>query len=208
MMTDRPVVFVVDDDAAVRKALSVLLDSHGYLVETFPSAEAFLSREPFHGIGCLLLDVKMDGTSGLELQQVLIQRASMLPIIFISGQATISMSVQALRSGAITFLEKTCGEEELILAINEALASAKRLIKANKSKAKAKALLQRLSPREMEVYQLILKGILNKQIAAELQIAEQTVKLHRHSIYSKLGVHSVPELISIALVAGMAKADF
>lgn len=200
---DRPVVFIVDDDAAVQKSLSVLLDSHGYVVETFASADAFLGREPFDGVGCLILDVKMEGTSGLELQQLLVYRSNRLPIIFISGQATVSMSVQALRSGAITFLEKTCGETELIVAINEALARSKKLYLTNKNKTKAKSLLHRLSPRELEVFRLILTGMLNKQIAAELHIAEHTVKLHRHSISRKLELHSLPEWISIAQLAGL-----
>jgi FixJ family two-component response regulator len=201
-MEIQPVVFVVDDDFSVRKSLSLLLDSHGYRVESFNGAEEFLARAPYEGVGCVVLDVNMEGINGLELQQLLIQRYSKLPIIFISGQATISMSVQALRAGAITFLEKPCSEKELIIAINEALSTSRKSIKEKKSRAKAMALLKTLSPREVDVLRLILTGMLNKQVAGELSIAEHTVKLHRHSITEKLGVKSIPEMIEIAKTAG------
>jgi FixJ family two-component response regulator len=146
----------------------------------------------------------MEGINGLELQQLLVARSSNIPIVFISGQATISMSVQALKSGAITFLEKPCSEKDLIIAINEALASSRKSIKEKKSSFRAKMLLNRLSPRELDVFRLILSGMLNKQVAGELKIAEHTVKLHRHSISEKLGVKSIPEMIQIAQTAGFS----
>jgi len=203
-METTPIVFVIDDDPAVRKSLSLLLDSHGYRVETYPGAEAFLSQGQYKGVGCLLLDVKMDGMSGLDLQALLNQRSEHLPIIFMSGHGNISMSVQALRAGAVTFLEKPCGEKELIVSINEALAASRKSIKEKKGKVIAKKLIQTLSPRETEVLRLVLQGKLNKQIAGELQIAEHTVKLHRHSITDKLGVKSVAEMIQIARRAGFS----
>jgi FixJ family two-component response regulator len=203
-MNNQPVVFVIDDDSSVRKSLSLLLDSHGYLVESFEGAEAFLSRQPFDGVGCMVLDVNMEGINGLELQQLLMSRSSNIPIVFISGQATISMSVQALKSGAITFLEKPCSEKDLIIAINEALAISRKSIKEKKNSSRAKMLLNRLSPRELDVFRLILSGMLNKQVAGELNIAEHTVKLHRQSISEKLGVKSIPEMIQIAQTAGFS----
>jgi FixJ family two-component response regulator len=197
-MDTTPIVFVIDDDHAVRKSLSLLLDSHGYRVESFSGAESFLSRSPYHGVGCLVLDVRMEGMSGLDLQQLLRKRSGNLPIIFMSGQGNISMSVQALKAGAITFLEKPCGERDLILAINEALAASRKFIRESKGKSNAKSLINSLSPREQEVLRLVLTGKLNKQIAGELHIAEHTVKLHRHNITEKLGVKSIPELIHIS----------
>ena len=196
-------VFIIDDDLSVRRSLSLFLTSVGYSVESFPGAEEYLANEPFEGTGCILLDVNMEGKSGLELQEELISRASRLPIIFITGQGNIQMSVQALKKGAVNFLEKPFKDDELLRSVSEALALSQKLKDENEIRISNRLLTDSLTPREKEILKYLLTGMLNKQIAFELHIAEHTVKLHRHSICEKLGVKSVPELLRIADKAGI-----
>ena len=196
-------VFIIDDDPSVRKSLALFLTSVGYSVESFPGAEEYLANEPFEGTGCILLDVNMEGKSGLELQEELISRASRLPIIFITGQGNIQMSVQALKKGAVNFLEKPFKDDELLRSVSEALALSQKLKDENEIRISNRLLTDSLTPREKEILKYLLTGMLNKQIAFELHIAEHTVKLHRHSICEKLGVKSVPELLRIADKAGI-----
>jgi FixJ family two-component response regulator len=196
-------VFIIDDDHSVRRSLSMFLTSVGYSVESFPGAEEYLAIEPYEGTGCILLDVNMEGKSGLELQEELISRASRLPIIFITGQGNIQMSVQALKKGAVNFLEKPFKDDELLRSVSEALALSQKLKDENEIRISNRLLTDSLTPREKEILKYLLTGMLNKQIAFELHIAEHTVKLHRHSICEKLGVKSVPELLRIADKAGI-----
>jgi FixJ family two-component response regulator len=149
-------------------------------------------------VGCLLLDVNLGGKNGLQLQEVLNTTDSHLPIIFITGQGNIQMSVHALKKGAVNFLEKPFEDEELLQSVNEALELSRKLLTEKSEFRKAQELLKTLTPREFEILKHVITGMLNKQIAAELQIAEQTVKLHRQKICEKLGVKSVPEMIRIA----------
>jgi FixJ family two-component response regulator len=200
-------VFIVDDDKSIRKSLSLFLSAHDYIVETYCSSEEYLSREPYYGTGCIILDVNMEGKSGIELQEELVTLDSHLPIIFITGQASIHMSVQTLKKGAVNFLEKPFKEEELLQSISEALARSEKFLAAKKETGKARLLVDSLTPRENEILRYIITGMLNKQIACILGIAEHTVKLHRHSICEKLGVKSLPEIIRIADTAGVIPSE-
>jgi FixJ family two-component response regulator len=196
-------IFIVDDDNSVRRSLSLFLMANDYDVETYSSSEEFLERETFDGTGCLILDVNMEGKSGIQLQEELLQLGSNLPIIFITGNGNIHMSVETLRKGAVNFLEKPFNEEELLKSISEAIALSHKMKAENNEYKIARSLVGNLTPRESEILRYLMNGMLNKQIASELNIAEHTVKLHRHSICEKLRVKSVPEIIRIADRAGI-----
>jgi FixJ family two-component response regulator len=196
-------IFIIDDDKSVRRSLTLFLSSTDYHVESFGSSEEFLERESFCGTGCILLDINMEGKSGLELQEELLNMDSQLPIIFITGRGNIQMSVLALKKGAVNFLEKPFKDDELLFSISEALTLSRELKVKKAETLKACQLIKTLTPRENEILKYTMSGMLNKQIAYDLNIAEQTVKLHRHSICEKLGVKSVPEIIRIADKAGI-----
>jgi FixJ family two-component response regulator len=195
-------IFIIDDDESVRRSLSLFLKATKYNVESYSSSEEYLLREPYNGIGCLILDVNLGGKTGLELQEELRINGSHLPIIFITGIGDIHMSVTALKKGAINFLEKPFKDEELLQSISEALAMSKKMKAENDEVKNARSLIGSLTPKENEVLKYLLIGMLNKQIANELNITEHTVKLHRMSISEKLGVKSVAEIIHIAEKAG------
>jgi two-component system, LuxR family, response regulator FixJ len=201
-MKNNPTIFIIDDDKAVRRSLSLFLQSAGYSVDTFESAEEFLETEIFKGAGCIILDVNMSGKSGLELQEELIKTGSELPIIFITGKGNIQMSVNAVKKGAVNFLEKPFKEEDILLSVSEAVSLSQNLVLQKSGQKTAQNLIHSLTPRELEILKYLPTGMLNKQIAAELNIAEQTVKIHRRSICDKLGVKSVPEILRIAERAG------
>ena len=203
----KDILFVIDDDKSVRRSLSLFLTASGYDVETYPSAEEFLDRELYTGTGCLILDVNLEGKSGLDLQKKMVILGSHLPIIFITGRGNIRMSVDALRGGAVNFLEKPFKEEDLIQSITEALTLSKKLLSEKQEIINARHLIDTLTLREMEVLKYIITGMLNKQIASVLGIAEHTVKLHRHSICDKLTVKSLPEIIRIADKAGVVPGE-
>jgi FixJ family two-component response regulator len=196
-------IFIIDDDVSVRRSLSLFLKATKYNVEAYSSSEEYLAREPYNGIGCLILDVNLGGKTGLELQEELKINGSHLPIIFITGIGDIHMSVTALKKGAINFLEKPFKDEELLQSISEALTVSKKTKADNDELKNARKLIDALTHRENEVLKYLLTGMLNKQIAIELKIAEHTVKLHRISICEKLGVKSVAEIIHIAEKAGV-----
>lgn len=196
-------IFIIDDDESVRRSLSLFLKAAKYTVEAFSSSEEYLAREPYDGIGCLILDVNLGGKTGLELQEDLKINGSLLPIIFITGIGDIHMSVTALKKGAINFLEKPFKDKELLQSISEALAVSKKVKAENDEIINARSLIDTLTPKENEVLKYLLTGMLNKQIANELNITEHTVKLHRMSVYGKLGVKSAIEIIHIAEKAGI-----
>ena len=195
-------VFIIDDDESVRRSLALFLTASGYQVELMGSSEEYLARKVHEGTGCLVLDVHFHGKSGLELQNELLGLNSHLPIIFITGQGNIPMSVDALKHGAINFLEKPFDQEALLHSISEAIELSKKLKAEKEETLKCQLLMDALTPREYQILTLLITGMLNKQIAGELDIAEHTVKLHRHSICEKLAVKSVPELIRIAEKSG------
>jgi FixJ family two-component response regulator len=196
LQTDR--IFIIDDDASVRRSISLLLKSAGYPAESFQSAAEFLEDVNYPGIGCILLDVFLEGESGLDLHDRIQTRFPNLPIIYISGKGDIPMSVVALRKGALNFLEKPVDDGHLIQAVEEALAFSSNLVNELMETMRLQALLGALTPREFEVFRFLITGLLNKQIASKLNITEHTVKIHRGKITSKLGVKSVAEMVLMA----------
>jgi len=208
MVEGTPFVFVVDDDPSIRKSLNLLLSSAGYGVKTFASAKEFLESErDSPGPACLVLDVKMPGLSGLDLQKELKSRNYDLPIIFITGHGDIPMSVQAMKKGAVDFLPKPFDDDDLLDAVKEAF------LKESQARAdldEQKHIMQRLdslTPRENEVLSYLITGMLNKQIAYELNISERTVKAHRKQVLDKMGVDSIAELVRLTEKMGVKPAD-
>jgi RNA polymerase sigma factor (sigma-70 family) len=197
-------VYVVDDDSSFRTAIERRLKIAGYEVETYSSAEPLLDRVPaVERPGCILLDVKMPGLSGLELQSRLIELGSILPIVFVTGHADTPTTVQAIKAGAEDFLTKPASSEQLIAAIERALA---RYEAQHSQRSKLDSILShlaRLTPRERQVFDLIVRGKINKQIATELGTTERTVKAHRHEVMEKMQVHSLAELVSSAERLGL-----
>jgi two-component system, LuxR family, response regulator FixJ len=199
-MSTEPIVFVVDDDQAMVESLSWVIESVGLKAKTFTRAQEFLDAFDPHQPGCLLLDVRMPGMSGPELQAKLKSISHhLLPIIFISGHGDVPLAVRVMKAGAIDFLTKPFNDQVLLESINKAL----RVDKANREKeqesAQAEAKFALLSPREVEVLQGIVAGKQNKVISAELKISLKTVEAHRASLMKKMGVKSVPELVKLVL---------
>jgi FixJ family two-component response regulator len=203
MTESEALVFVVDDDDSVRKALARLIRSVGLNVETFASAREFLARGPHDGSACLILDVRMPGLSGLDLQKELAASGSTLSIIFITGHGTIPMSVQAMRAGAVEFLEKPLEDQALIDAVHEALQKDEQ---ARQKKAELREIQERvnsLTPREREVFALVVTGKLNKEIAFELGTNEKTVKSQRSQVMKKMQADSLADLVRLAVKVGI-----
>lgn len=203
MKSTGSVVFVVDDDPSVRKSLTRVLTSAGYAVEAFASAREFLTRAPFVGPACLVLDVRMPGLTGLELQQTLASHSHRMPIIFITGHGDVSMSVKAMKDGASDFLTKPFDISKLLAAVERAVA--KDVVDLSDEGRTAGVLerVKRLSPRETEVFALVVTGMLNKQIAGALGIGEKTVKVHRARVMEKMEAGSVADLVRLADRAGV-----
>jgi len=203
----KPTVFVIDDDPSVLKSLARLLKSLGFDTETFVSAELFLARKHYDGVGCIVLDVRMPGLSGMDLQDELSRADYSMPIIFITGHGNIPMSVQAMKRGAVDFLTKPFDDEELKQAVKKAIEQ-DRMAKAERAEVhNALKSIEQLTPREQEVLRCVITGMLNKQIALKLDIAEKTVKVHRGRIMEKLCVDSVADLVRLAEKAGIKPAD-
>jgi FixJ family two-component response regulator len=202
----KPRVFVIDDDAAMRKSVARLLASYSdYESETFASASDFLALPPYPGPSCVIVDVQMPGLDGLEFQQALINRRREEQLIFISGHGNVPMCAQVMKAGAIDFLPKPFKPAELISCVKCALERSEQQRKGANQKADARALLDLLTPREFQVLELVVQGLMNKQIAAELGMAEQTAKVHRGRVTRKLGLASAVELARLVERAGMAK---
>lgn len=191
-------IFIVDDDEEIRSGISLLLKSVGYNVESFKSVQELLENAVYSGLGCILLDIFLGEETGLELQADIETKFECLPIIFITGQGNIPMSVEAMKKGALNFLQKPVDEKELFKAIEEALLRSEALVTRHTEIDRIKSLVNSLTAREYEIFSYIITGTLNKQIAAELDIAEHTVKNHRLNITEKLRVKSVPEMIYMA----------
>ena len=197
MTADRPVVFVVDDDARVRNALSSLLASAGHEVAVFASATEFLNADKPDTATCLVLDLELPDINGLELQKELAEREAP-PIVFITGHGDIPSSVKAMKAGAVEFLPKPFGDEELLRAIDAALAR-DRVERLKRSERVAlKDRYERLTPREREVLTFVVSGFANKQTAAELGTSEITIGVHRGQIMRKMGARSLAELVRFA----------
>lgn len=202
-MKDDLTVFVVDDDAAVREALVLVMKSVGLAVEGYVSAEDFLSACDPRRSGCLVLDVRMPGMGGMALQDHLAARGSDLPIIFITGHADVRMSVRAMKGQAFEFLEKPFNDQDLLDRVHKALDLAARTRQERDATAAVAARIASLTGREREVLQGIVEGKPNKVIAVELDISEKTVESHRARLMKKMGVGSLAALIRMALKAGM-----
>jgi two-component system, LuxR family, response regulator FixJ len=197
-------VGIVDDDQSVRRSLQRLFKSAGHAAETFVSAEDYLTREIFEGPICLVLDVRMPGLHGLGLQEALGLRGAGEQIVFITGHGDVPTCKQAMKNGAVDFLTKPFDGDELIEAVKRALARGEDYLLKRGERREARGRIDKLTPREFEVFRFVIIGLLNKQIAAELCTAEKTIKVHRGRVMQKLGVTSVPDLVRISQRAGVA----
>jgi two-component system response regulator FixJ len=192
-----PTVFVVDDDPSIRKSLDRLIKSAGLDVETFATAHEFLERHSHRGPACLVLDVKMPGINGLELQEKLLSQEYAMPMIFITGHGDIPMTVKAIKKGAIDFLSKPFDDKDLLDVVHEALQTDSKAWTVRDELEDIHRRLESLTPREHEILTYVINGMLNKQIAYALKISEKTVKVHRGRVMEKMGVGSVAELVRL-----------
>ena len=208
MGTAQELVCVVDDDQSVCRGLRRLFKSAGYAAEMFASAEDYLARETFAGPICLVLDVRMPGLNGLDLQQVLESRGAGEQIIFITGHADVPTCTQAMKNGAVDFLMKPFDDTELIEAVRRSLVRGREFLQRRAERRVARGRIDKLTPREFEVLRFVIVGMLNKQIAAELRTAEKTIKVHRGRVMQKLGLTSVPDLVRFSQSAGVSPARF
>ncbi|KAF1023877.1 MAG: Response regulator protein TmoT [Paracidovorax wautersii] len=192
-------IYVVDDDEAVRDSLQWLLEGKDYRVRCFDSAESFLSRYDPREVACLLVDIRMDGMSGLELQDKLLERKSPLPVVFITGHGDVPMAVDTMKKGALDFIQKPFKEDDLVVLVERMLDVARGAFADHQQAASRDALLSKLTGRESQVLERIVAGRLNKQIADDLNISIKTVEAHRANIMEKLGANTVADLLKIAL---------
>ena len=192
-------VYVVDDDEAVRDSLQWLLEGKDYRVRCFDSAETFLNRYDPREVACLIVDIRMPGISGLELQDRLVERKSPLPIVFITGHGDVPMAVTTMKKGAMDFIQKPFKEEELVSLVERMLDQARDSFNDSQTAANRDALMSKLTTREAQVLERIVAGRLNKQIADDLGISIKTVEAHRANIMEKLNANTVADLLKIAL---------
>ncbi len=198
MTETKPTILIVDDDPSVRESTKLMLESVGFSVKTFASAQDFLKAKVEEDLCCLVLDVRMPGISGLELQEKLLSAKTSLPVIFITGHGTVPMSVRAMKAGAVDFLQKPFDEQDLLDAIHRAIAR-QRERKSKKDEAdKLQHRLKALTPRENEVFSLLVTGMANKEIAYKLGTSERTVKAHRAQIMEKMNARSFADLVRFA----------
>ncbi len=198
MSNQIPTIFVVDDDPSVRMALERLISSVGFGVQTFDSAQSFLNYAPSIGSGCLVLDIRMPAMSGLDLQEKLASKKIDIPIVFLTGHGDITISVRAMKAGAVDFLQKPFDDQRLLDAINQAIEKDKKSRLEKEEKRTIQKRLEALTPREYEVFTLVVSGMLNKQIADELGISEKTVKVHRSRVMEKTRAGSLADLVRMA----------
>ena len=203
-MTDgKPVVYVVDDDPSVREALERLLRSADYGAKTFASASEFLDFSGPDAPGCLVLDIRMPELSGLELQDRLAEKGVSLPIVFLTGYGTVPESVKALKAGAVDFLQKPFEDGELLDAVSRGIKKHRRLRQEQNEMNALHTRLDTLTPREREVFALVVSGMLNKQIALALGTVEKTIKVHRARVKGKMGAQSLADLVRFAEKLGI-----
>ena len=196
-----PTVFIVDDDAAIRFAMQALMDSVNLNHEIFASADEFLEKVGDQRPGCLVLDIRMPGLGGLELQEELIKRESTLPIIFITGHGDVPMAVEAMQKGAVDFIQKPFRDQELLDRIREALATDEERRESQKHHAEVSSRLERLTNREREVFDLVVTGTPNKVIAYELGVSQRTVEIHRARVMEKMQARSLADLVKMHMEA-------
>jgi len=200
---DQPIVFVVDDDASMRRALTNLFESVGLKVEAFGSAPQLLQAKPPQGPSCLVLDIRLPGVSGLELQSDLAKANIDTPIIFITGHADIPMTVRAMKGGAIDFLTKPVRDQDILDAVQAAIERDRKRRDLNKTVSDVKSRFESLSSRERDVLALVTSGLMNKQVAAQLGLAEITVKIYRGQIMRKMGAKSLADLVRMSEALGI-----
>jgi FixJ family two-component response regulator len=200
-------IYVVDDDEAVRDSLQWLLEGKEYRVRCFDSAESFLSRYDAREVACLIVDIRMGGMTGLELQNRLIEARSPLPIVFITGHGDVPMAVDTMKKGAMDFIQKPFKEDQLLVLVERMLEQARETFAEYQSAANRGALMARLTLREAQVLERIVAGRLNKQIADDLGISIKTVEAHRANIMEKLNANTVADLLKIALGQTAAKVS-
>jgi FixJ family two-component response regulator len=193
-----PLIHIIDDDRSFRTALGRVVEVSGYRANCYESGEDFLARLPQSEAGCILLDLRMPGLSGPELQDKLVLAVPLLPIVFLTGQGTIAASVQAMKAGAEDFLEKPVSSKILRGVIERALAQNEKRRAGHDQIQAFQAKVSNLTPREIQVFDFVVRGKRNKQIAYDLYTSERTIKAHRHSIMEKLGATSLAEMVSIA----------
>jgi RNA polymerase sigma factor (sigma-70 family) len=200
----RALVYVIDDEISMRKAIARLLESEGYSVEIFSGAQEFLARPPHGGPSCVVVDLNLPELNGLELQRTLAESGRVDQLIFITGDASVPTCVQAMKAGAIDYLSKPFCDEDLLSAVEQALVRASEQWLKRSQRKEVRARLATLTPREFDVLKLVIGGMLNKQIAARLGTTEGTIKVHRGRVMEKIGVKSVAELVVLAQRAGIA----
>jgi two-component system response regulator FixJ len=198
-MTANPIVMVVDDDAGVRNAMRTLLKSVGIQSTLYPSAQEFLGAYQPTQPGCLVLDIRMPGMSGLELQQELNLRGAVIPVIFMSGHGDIPMAVEAMQHGAFDFLQKPFRDQDLLDRIQRAIVKDAEMRKSLGEHTRIQAHLESLTPREREVLDLMTQGKQNKAIAQVLDVSPRTIEIHRARVMEKMGAHSIAELVRMML---------
>jgi RNA polymerase sigma factor (sigma-70 family) len=203
MTEQHSIVFVVDDDASLREALKRLIRSVGLQVELFASAEEFLQRKQPNEPGCLILDIRLRGISGLDFQRKLAEANIPIPIIFITGHGDIAMSVRAMKAGALEFLTKPFRDQDLLDAIQAGLARDQARRQRETEIASLRERFEGLTPRERDVLPLVVAGLPNKQVAAEIGTSETTVKVHRSQLMRKMAANSLPELVRMAEKMGI-----
>ena len=199
-------VYVVDDDEGVRDSLQWLLEGKDYRVRCYDSAETFLSRYDAREVACLIVDIRMGGMTGLELQDKLVERKSPLPVVFITGHGDVPMAVTTMKKGAMDFIQKPFEEEALVNLVERMLEQARAAFAGHQQSASRDALLAKLTTRETQVLERIVAGRLNKQIADDLGISIKTVEAHRANIMEKLNANTVADLLKIALGSTTPKA--
>ncbi len=207
MTDEKTTVFIIDDDPSARRGLSRLVRVAGMHVETYASAQEFIERPHYDGCGCILLDVQMPGMDGLELQEQLVKAEYSLPIIFVSAHADVPDAAAAMKRGAVDFLTKPVDRDHLLKAIAESLEKDRENRKTLDNLARVRKKLAALSQREYEVMTYVIAGLLNKQIAYELGITEDTVKVHRGRVMKKMNAESVAELVRLTEIAGVKPAE-
>ena len=203
MKEESPIVYVVDDDPSVRRSLARLIRSEGFRVETFAQAQDFLDQKEGTDPSCLILDVNLPGRSGLDLQKELSSRGYSMPVVFITGYGTIPISVQAMKGGAVEFLEKPVNDQVLLKAIHQAVEKDRRMKRQYTELKEIQQRLASLTPREREVLPLVVSGMLNKQVALRLGTTEKTIKVHRARIMEKMRADSLADLVRLAQIAGV-----
>ena len=205
-MTDKPMVYLLDDEPSMLKALSRILRAHGYDVMTFEKAVDFFEHERALGPACLILDLAMPGLDGLEVQQRLAEEQDRIPIVFLTGHGDIPTSVKAIKAGADDFLSKPVNGDDLVSAVKSALTRSKIQLAEDVDIAELRQRLEQLTPRQREVFQYVIAGKMNKIIAADLGTGEQNIKVHRRRVMRKMGVRSLAELVRTADRLGIKPA--